>query len=88
MRLRSARPSDHGPLLELGRRLNSINLATDAARLERQIAESQASFRGERGDRGMYLFVLEGEDGRAVGSAMILAKHGTPEEPHYYLQID
>ncbi|MCA9771388.1 MAG: arginine N-succinyltransferase [Myxococcales bacterium] len=89
MRLRSARASDHEPLLRLARELNSINLATEPERLRRQIETSEASFAGSRGDRGDYLIVLEAPDGsgRPIGCAMILGKHGTPEEPHYYLSV-
>ena len=36
----------------------------------------------------MYLFVLEEAATRKiVGTAMIIAKHGTPESPHYYLEM-
>src|SRR5436190_186747 len=36
----------------------------------------------------MYLFVLEEcATGRIVGTSMIIAKHGTPESPHFYLEM-
>ena len=92
MRIRSARHTDHEALLALARGLDSINLATDPVPLTLQIRRSLASFSGARADRGVYLFVLEHrpEDASGhvvVGSSMIIAKHGTPDEPHYYLRM-
>ena len=54
------------------------------------IQRSVLSFRGEIKERadGMYLFVLEEcATGCIVGTSMIIAKHGTPESPHFYLEM-
>ncbi len=52
---------------------------------------SESSFRGRIRDRAraLYMFCAEELDSRRVaGAAMIIAQHGTPAAPHYYLHID
>jgi arginine N-succinyltransferase len=88
--LREAILADVNPILRLSRLLDSINLPTEESDLTALIQQSTASFRGEIKDRkdGVYLFILEEHDSRSiVGTAMILAKHGTPESPHFYLEM-
>lgn len=88
--LREAVVTDAPRILRLARLLDSINLPTEEVELAALIERSAASFRGEVTDRaaGVYLFVLE-EIGSSnvVGTAMIIAKHGTPESPHFYLEM-
>ncbi|MGH7933548.1 MAG: arginine N-succinyltransferase, partial [Candidatus Binataceae bacterium] len=89
--IREARPRDHRQLLNLARELDSINLPTDSGELRELIGRSVQSFRGRVRDRAhaVYVFCAEelGKD-RVVAASMIIGKHGTPEAPHYYLQID
>lgn len=88
--LREAAPSDAPQLLRLSRLLDSINLPTEEQALTSLLAQSAASFRStlERREDGMYVFVLEDLESRTiVGTAMILAKHGTPDSPHFYLEM-
>jgi len=88
--LREATPADVIPVLRLARLLDSINLPTEKSDLVALIQRSQQSFRGRLKTRqaGMYLFVLEDAATRKIaGTAMIIAKHGTPESPHYYLEM-
>lgn len=89
--IRQARPEDHAGLLKLARELDSINLPTDGAELRRVIELSARSFAGRIRDhsRGVYLFCAEAAGtGRLAGASMIVAKHGTPQSPHYYLEMD
>jgi arginine N-succinyltransferase len=86
--LREARAADLDDLLRLSRILDSINLPTDRDELRSTIARSRRSFAGSLADsaKGIYVFVAEDRRSRrTVGSSMIIAKHGTPESPHYYL---
>jgi arginine N-succinyltransferase len=88
--IRDARRDDLEPLLRLSRILDSINLPTEREELRRVLARSRRSFAGRVEDpaRAVYVFVAEDRiSGRPVGSSMIIAKHGTPESPHYYLEV-
>lgn len=56
----------------------------------KKIQLSQQSFSGKLKDArdGVYTFVLEDTDKKKlVGSASLIAQHGTPEEPHTYFQV-
>jgi arginine N-succinyltransferase len=88
--LRDARTTDLEALLRLSRILDSINLPTNREDLRRVIAGSRRSFAARLGHpaEGVYVFVAEDRrSGRPVGSSMIIAKHGTPESPHYFLEM-
>lgn len=88
--LREAAPPDALQILRLSRLLDSINLPTEEQVLNAMLAQSSASFRGKITHRedGVHLFVLEDFESRnIVGAAMILAKHGTPDSPHFYLEM-
>ncbi|HXG19340.1 MAG TPA: arginine N-succinyltransferase [Methylomirabilota bacterium] len=88
--LREAAPADSPRILRLARMLDSINLPTEEADLAALITRSTVSFRGawEKPEDGVYLFVLEEAVSHdIVGTAMIIAKHGTPESPHFYLEM-
>jgi len=88
--IRDARPDDLEPLLRLSRILDSINLPTEREDLRRVLGCSRRSFAGRISDPAQAIYVFVAEDRRtrrAVGSSMIIAKHGTPELPHYYLEV-
>ncbi len=88
--LREARLRDRRGLLELARLLDSVNMPTTARGMDDILKRSARSFRGEvRGRNGVYLFCVE-EVGshQMAGASMIIAKHGTPQSPHYYLALD
>jgi arginine N-succinyltransferase len=88
--LREAIPADARHILRLARLLDSINLPMEEDDLAALIECSVASFRGKIKEReeGAYLFVLEETVSHAlVGTAMIIAKHGTPDSPHFYLEM-
>jgi arginine N-succinyltransferase len=92
--LRPVEKRDLHDLVALARQLDSMNLPADPEVLERQIHASLASLRlgahelrTGRADH-VYVFMLEdSEAGRCVGSSQILAKHGSPESPHYWLEV-
>jgi arginine N-succinyltransferase len=88
--LRPVEERDLEALVGLAEQLDSMNLPSDREFLERRIAASTRSFAGRVAHRheGVYVFVLEDVGaGVAVGTSTILAKHGTPESPHYWLEL-
>ncbi len=88
--LRPVRDADLDDLLVLARQLDTMNLPSDPDFLAGRIELSQRSFAGRLGERGeaVYQFVLEdGERGRCVGTSLILAKHGRPGAPYYWLEV-
>jgi len=88
--LREAARTDATQILRLARLLDSVNLPTEEDDLVALIQRSSLSFRGKIEDRwnGVYLFVLEEyATRRIVGTALLIAKHGTPESPHFYLEM-
>lgn len=88
--VRDARPADLPQLLRLSRILDSINLPTERSELRAAIAQSRSSFARRMKDPARELFIFVAEDrssGRLIGSSMIIAKHGTPESPHYFLEM-
>jgi arginine N-succinyltransferase len=89
--LREAINRDKRRLLELARLLDSINMPTTAREMDDILRRSQRSFRGQIRDRARAVYMFCAEDlhtRRLAGASMIIAKHGTPQSPHYYLQID
>lgn len=89
--VRQARQKDKRQLLKLARELDSINLPTESDELGDALERSVQSFQGRVRDRAraVYLFCAEDlESERLVGASMIIAKHGTPLSPHYYLEMN
>ncbi|MAE94185.1 MAG: arginine N-succinyltransferase [Deltaproteobacteria bacterium] len=88
--LRPVEAADLPDLVELAGQLDSMNLPRDPDFLEARISLSLRSFTGELGDptEAVYQFVLEDrEAGRCVGTSLILAKHGRPGAPYYWLEV-
>jgi arginine N-succinyltransferase len=88
--LRPIEPRDADALLDLAGQLDSMNLPAEPAFLADRIAASQRSFGGALPDwrEGIYVFALEDCDvGRCVGTSTILAKHGRPGKPYYWLEV-
>jgi arginine N-succinyltransferase len=89
--IREARAKDLKPILRLSRFLDSINLPTEERELARFLRRSRLSFGSKLAhpEDGTYLFLVEERvTGRIAGTSLIIAKHGTPESPHYYLEMD
>ncbi len=89
--IREARPRDTRAILKLARELDSINLPTNAAELKDALALSELSFRGRIRDRARAIYIFCAEEiatGELVGASMIIGQHGTPQSPHFYLELD
>jgi len=87
--LRPIAAGDLDALVALADQLDSMNLPSDRGFLEARIEDSLRSFAGEIDDwrAGVYVFVLEDSDTqRCVGTSMILAKHGRPGKPYFWLE--
>jgi arginine N-succinyltransferase len=88
--LRPIESRDAAALLDLARQLDSMNLPAEPGFLAERIAVSQRSFAGQIADwrEGIYVFVLEDTDARrCVGTCTILAKHGRPGKPYFWLEV-
>ena len=88
--LRPIEPRDADPLLGLAAQLDSMNLPAEPTFLADRIAASQRSFGSALADwrEGIYVFALEDCDvGRCVGTSTILAKHGRPGKPYFWLEV-
>jgi arginine N-succinyltransferase len=89
--IRQAGPLDHGQILQLARELDSTNLPTDSAELADALDRSARSFAGRirRHAQAVYIFCAEDlQQERTVAASMIIGKHGTPESPHYYFEME
>lgn len=88
--IRSAREDDLEGLFKLSQQVYFINLPEDREVIKRKIQLSLRSFNGDIEDRHAreYIFVLENlKDGSLIGTSMIIARHGSPQEPHMYFEL-
>lgn len=87
--LRSVEERDVRDLQVLSSQFTMINLPNDVKALSRKIEKSVKSFSGElKKEECEFIFVVEDTDTeRVVGSSLIIAKHGTKEEPHFYFKV-
>ncbi len=88
--LRPVEERDLDALVELARQLDSMNLPSDRDFLASRIEISERSFGGRVDDwrETVYVFALEDTDaGRCVGTSTILAKHGRPGMPYFWLAV-
>lgn len=90
--LRQARGDDVEAVLGLAKLLNTLNLPPERPFIEQLVADAVEAFAddGEQGfdPRRRYLFVLESPEGEVIGTSMIFAQHGTPDEPHVFFHVD
>ena len=89
--IRQAGPQDHRQILHLARELDSINLPSDSAELAEALDRSEKSFAGRirQHAHAAYIFCAqELKAHRIVAASMIIGKHGTPDSPHYYFEMD
>ncbi len=92
--IRPAKFSDVDQIHHLATSLSTYGFLTLPAErdgVESLTALSERSFGNklEDGDQGRYLFLLEDlEMRRVIGSSLIIARHGTPESPHLFFQVD
>jgi arginine N-succinyltransferase len=83
-------PGDLDALVDLAHQLDSMNLPAEREFLEKRIQLSERSFAGAHADRreAVYVFALEDTDsGRCVGTSSIIAKHGRPGRPYFWLAV-
>jgi arginine N-succinyltransferase len=88
--LRPIEESDLDALVDLAEQLDSMNLPADRDFLQQRIRISQKSFAGDLEDwtLGIYVFVLiDTEADRCIGTSTILAKHGRPSAPYFWLAV-
>jgi len=88
--LRPVVERDLEPLVALAGLLDSVNLPSDPEFLAERIAASRRSFSGalSHWSEGVYVFVLEDTaTGGCVGTSTIIAKHGRPGDPHFWLEV-
>lgn len=89
--VRTASAGDLPDLHRLAAQLDTVNFPADASLLAAIVERSSASFAGTLEDptRARFLFVLEDLDAeRVVGASMIIASHGTVEDPHHFFKLE
>ena len=86
--IREAGPRDFRGVFALAKVLDSYNLPADPAFIRELLRTSEKSFGGLLPKpKARYLFVLEGKK-RIIGCSLIIAKHGTPGQPHLWFSLD
>lgn len=89
--LRSVEERDLDDLISLTSQFYVMNLPPKKDILKEKIQKSLESFAGKVKDKSKteYIFVAEDvENGRVVGSSLIIGKHGTKEQPHTFFRIE
>ncbi|MBI4313875.1 MAG: arginine N-succinyltransferase [Candidatus Omnitrophica bacterium] len=88
-RIRQARPSDFSGVWPLAKRLDSYNLPANRKFLKQLLKISGLAFRGGLPkSKARYLFLLERLPSRKIiGCSLMIAKHGTPDSPHLWMQV-
>jgi arginine N-succinyltransferase len=88
--LRPIADGDLEALAALAQQLDSVNLPSDRDFLAERIAASQRSFAAEAGDwrDSVYVFALEDSEARrCIGTSSLIAKHGRPGKPYFWLAV-
>jgi arginine N-succinyltransferase len=86
--VRSASTRDLEAVFAVSRLLDTMNLPHDGAALAALCERAAASFAGELPvPERVFLFVLEDDDGRIVGTSLIHAQHGTRKSPHVFFDV-
>jgi len=89
--LRPAKIGDLDQVYELSLLMNFINLPRERETLEKKIYNSEKSFLNAHQDlsKNQFLFVLEDlSSKKVIGISIIHGKHGTEDEPHFFLKVD
>lgn len=87
--MRGVEAKDLNQLYNLAKQFVLLNLPAEKKVLAHKIETSEASFRGNMPkEKAEYLFVIEDVESKTiVGSSQVIAKHGTPESPHYAFKV-
>lgn len=89
-RIRNIKESDLDDVFELSKLQIFINLPSNQEKLRKIIVNSLRSFKSPSDNlaNNYYLFALEDcQSSKVVGVSMIHGKHGTEDEPHFYLRV-
>lgn len=89
--IRNIVEDDLDEVLELSHLMQFINIPRDQKLLLSMISRSLESFKNPNAnkDDNLFIFVCEDtESGKVVGVSLIHGKHGTEEEPHFYLKVN
>ena len=89
-RVRSVDTKDIDDLLRLSKQAVFLNLPSDRTALTKLVTRSQASFKEKDRelDRLRFMLVIEDlEKKKVIGTCSIIAKHGTPTEPHTFFHV-
>ena len=86
--LRSAEKKDVAGVMVLAKALNSYNLPFDRKVIRDLVRTSIRSFQGKLPkSKAKYLFVIEEPSSKKIfGVSLIIARQGTPQDPHIYLE--
>jgi arginine N-succinyltransferase len=88
--IRSAHINDLEDLFSLSELMNFINLPRDKTKLIEKLHLSKKSFEDPTANptRNEFIFVLENQTkNEVIGVSIINGKHGTEQEPHFYLSV-
>jgi arginine N-succinyltransferase len=88
--IRGAVPTDEDQLLEVARHLNTVNLPADRDEIRALLEHAAHSFTGTLKDprRREFVFVLvDRDEGRIVGTSMIIAQLGRRDAPYIYVDV-
>jgi arginine N-succinyltransferase len=87
--LRPVASEDLADLGALAAQLDSMNLPNDPEFLAGRVELSLRSFAGAvPPEQAVYVFALEDQQaGRVIGTSLIVAKHGRPGVPYYWLEV-
>lgn len=89
-RIRNVKETDLDDVFELSKLQVFLNLPANKEELRKKIINSLASFKlpSQNLENNYYLFVLEDlTKNKVIGVSMIHGKHGTENEPHFYLRV-
>lgn len=88
--LRDVQTTDLEGLMQLARVLDTVNLPAEESSLAQIIDDSVRSFNGEFQnpfDRSFLFVAEEPSTGELVGTSQVIAKHGTREAPHVFMDV-
>ena len=88
--IRNAHLSDLDDLYSLSKKADLLNLPSDIEKLRYLISKSDNSFKSpnENLEENYYIFCLVNKKtSKVIGVSMIHGKHGTEDQPHYYLKV-
>lgn len=87
--IRGIEEQDLEGLFHLTKQFVLLNLPSDKKILRTKIEKSIESFRGELPkEEAEYMFVaIDLENQQLAGTSQIIAKHGTPDDPHLFFKI-